>query len=56
MGGGSRPSDSMKVSDQPSEKKKGLGDWMNLMKPVNEEKDHWVCTTHNYLFLFTHYC
>ncbi|KAL8135700.1 hypothetical protein AgCh_010362 [Apium graveolens] len=42
MGGGSRPSDSQKVSDQPSEKKKGLGDWMNLMKPVNEEKDHWV--------------
>lgn len=42
MGGGSRPSDSLKVSDQPSEKKKGLGDWMNLMKPVNEEKDHWV--------------
>lgn len=42
MGGRSRPSDSFKVSDQPTEKKKGLGDWMNLMKPVNEEKDHWV--------------
>ncbi|KAI3797342.1 hypothetical protein L1987_32598 [Smallanthus sonchifolius] len=20
----------------------GLGDWMNIIKPVNEEKDHWV--------------
>lgn len=47
MGGGSRPSDSVKVSDQPSEKKKGLGDWMNLMKPVNEEKDHWVFIKQN---------
>lgn len=42
MGGRSRPADSVKVSDQPTEKKKGLGDWINLMKPVNEEKDHWV--------------
>ncbi|KAM7517290.1 hypothetical protein LguiA_006873 [Lonicera macranthoides] len=41
MGGRSRPSDS-KVTEQPTEKKKGLGDWMNLIKPVNEEKDHWV--------------
>ncbi|KAK7267832.1 hypothetical protein RIF29_20511 [Crotalaria pallida] len=23
-------------------KKKGLGDWMNSIKPANEEKDHWV--------------
>lgn len=42
MGGRTRPSDSLKMSDQPAEKKKGLGDWMNLMKPANEEKDHWV--------------
>lgn len=31
-----------KVSEQPSEKKKGFVDWVNLMKPSNEEKDHWV--------------
>lgn len=42
MGGRSRPPDSLKTTEQPSEKKKGFGDWMNLMKPGTEEKDHWV--------------
>lgn len=42
MGGSSRPSDSLKTNEQPTDKKKGLVDWMNLMKPANEEKDHWV--------------
>lgn len=34
--------DADKVSDQSAERKKGLVDWMNLIKPANEEKDHWV--------------
>ncbi|GAB4852560.1 Protein free1 [Ancistrocladus abbreviatus] len=42
MGGrSSRPADSLKVPERAAEKKKGLGDWMNLLKPANEEKDHW---------------
>lgn len=42
IGGRSKPSDSLKSTEQPAEKKKGLADWMNLMKPGSEEKDHWV--------------
>ncbi|CAH9067963.1 unnamed protein product [Cuscuta epithymum] len=42
IGGRSRPAESHKVAEQSGEKKKGLGDWLNVMKPVNEEKDHWV--------------
>ena len=34
--------DGMTVSEQVAEKKKGFPDWINLRKPVNEEKDHWV--------------
>ncbi|XP_077246646.1 RING/FYVE/PHD zinc finger superfamily protein [Tasmannia lanceolata] len=34
--------DAGKLSELSTEKKKGLGNWMNLMKPGNEEKDHWV--------------
>ncbi|PKU84118.1 protein FREE1 isoform X2 [Dendrobium catenatum] len=34
--------DGGKPSEQANEKKKGLADWMNKMKPGNEEKDHWV--------------
>lgn len=34
--------DSGKPSEQPSEKKKGFADWMIMMKPGNEEKEHWV--------------
>ncbi|KAI8549469.1 hypothetical protein RHMOL_Rhmol06G0026800 [Rhododendron molle] len=41
IGGRSKPSDSLKSTEQPAEKKKGLADWMNLMKPGSEEKDHW---------------
>ncbi|VFQ76913.1 unnamed protein product [Cuscuta campestris] len=41
MGGGSIPSESHKMAEQPAEKRKGLG-WLNAIKPVNEEKDHWV--------------
>lgn len=39
MGGRSKPADAIKVTDQSTEKKKGLGDWMNIIKPPNEEKD-----------------
>ncbi|EOA39941.1 hypothetical protein CARUB_v10008630mg [Capsella rubella] len=42
IGGSSRPPASTKLVEQSAEKKKGLGDWMNIIKPVNEEKDHWV--------------
>ncbi|KAJ0247755.1 Protein FREE1 [Hirschfeldia incana] len=43
IGGSSRPPVSAaKLVEQSAEKKKGLGDWMNKIKPVNEEKDHWV--------------
>lgn len=42
MGGRSRPAESFKASEQATEKKKGLVDWVNLIKPGNEEKDHWV--------------
>ncbi|GAB4848448.1 hypothetical protein Ancab_003150 [Ancistrocladus abbreviatus] len=39
--GDRKDSNSLKASDQPVEKKKGF-DWMYLIKPPNEEKDHWV--------------
>ena len=42
MGGRSRPADSFKANEQPMDKKKGFGEWMNIIKPGNEEKDHWV--------------
>ncbi|CAL5326507.1 unnamed protein product [Camellia sinensis] len=42
MAGRNKPSDTPKASEQLSDKKKGFADWMNLMKPSNEEKDHWV--------------
>ncbi|KAK9748548.1 hypothetical protein RND81_02G065900 [Saponaria officinalis] len=42
MGGRIRPSESSKALEPSSEKKKGLGDWIYKLKPVNEEKDHWV--------------
>ncbi|KAG9129854.1 hypothetical protein Leryth_006990 [Lithospermum erythrorhizon] len=40
--GAIKPSESAKETEQPSEKKKGLTDWVNFIKPGNEEKDHWV--------------
>lgn len=42
MGGRSRPAEVSKALEQPAEKKKGIADWINKLKPVNEEKDHWV--------------
>ncbi|KAL1569775.1 protein FREE1-like [Salvia divinorum] len=42
IGSSSTSSDVVKGTDQSSEKKKGFIDWTNLIKPMNEEKDHWV--------------
>lgn len=42
MGGRSQAPESLKTTEQPAEKKRGFADWMNLMKPGMEEKDHWV--------------
>ncbi|XP_057981801.1 protein FREE1-like isoform X2 [Malania oleifera] len=66
IGGRDEPSDSFKVSEQLSEKKKGFADWINLMKPSNEEKDHWVpdevvtkcmaCSTEFGAFVRKHHC
>eukprot|EP00262_Sarcandra_glabra_P013964 TRINITY_DN397_c0_g1_i2.p1 TRINITY_DN397_c0_g1~~TRINITY_DN397_c0_g1_i2.p1 ORF type:complete len:565 (-),score=79.84 TRINITY_DN397_c0_g1_i2:296-1990(-) len=53
-------------SEQATEKKKGFVDWMNLIKPGNEEKDHWVpdevvtkctaCATDFGAFVRKHHC
>ncbi|KAK6938983.1 FYVE zinc finger [Dillenia turbinata] len=63
MGGRIKPSESFKADEQPSEKKKGFGEWMNFMKPANEEKDHWVpdeavtkCTSCGTDFSAFHHC
>lgn len=66
MGEINKSSDSIKASDQLAEKKKGLVDWVNLVKPRNEEKDHWVpdeavtkcnaCGTDFGAFLRKHHC
>ncbi|KAJ4822352.1 Protein free1 [Turnera subulata] len=42
MGESIKPPVSSKINEHTTEKKKGLTDWMNLIKPGNEEKDHWV--------------
>lgn len=47
---GKATADRAMLSEQTSEKKKGLVDWLNLMKPGNEEKDHWVISN---AFLFS---
>ncbi|GER57002.1 lateral signaling target protein-like protein [Striga asiatica] len=62
----SRPSEYPKIAEQPQEKKKGFADFMNLIKPVNEEKDHWVpdeavtkctaCGTDFGAFVRRHHC
>ncbi|KAL9160582.1 hypothetical protein ABFS82_08G209700 [Erythranthe guttata] len=39
---GPSSSDLIKGTDQSLEKKKAFIDWKNLIKPINEEKDHWV--------------
>ncbi|XP_019177440.1 PREDICTED: protein FREE1-like [Ipomoea nil] len=43
MGETNRPSDLTRSgSEQLADRKKGFTDWMKIMKPQNEEKDHWV--------------
>lgn len=42
--------DAAKPAEQQNDKKKNFLDWKNLMKPMNEEKDHWVISS-LYLFL-----
>ncbi|XP_062018947.1 protein FREE1 isoform X2 [Rosa rugosa] len=66
MGGSSRPAESLKTNEQSAERKKGLTDWMNIIKPGNEEKDHWVpdeavskctaCGTDFGAFVRRHHC
>ncbi|KAK3134592.1 hypothetical protein QOZ80_6AG0551120 [Eleusine coracana subsp. coracana] len=34
--------DAAKPAEQQTERKKNFLDWRNLVKPMNEEKDHWV--------------
>ncbi|KAK1295698.1 hypothetical protein QJS10_CPB15g00402 [Acorus calamus] len=58
--------DAGKSSEQQTEKKKGFGDWINLVKPGIEEKDHWVpdeavtkctsCGTDFNAFVRKHHC
>ncbi|KAM0057604.1 putative chromatin regulator PHD family [Helianthus debilis subsp. tardiflorus] len=59
--------DGVTISEQqPAEKKKGFPDWINLMKPTNEEKDHWVpdeastkctaCSAYFGAFVRRHHC
>ncbi|CAH1436569.1 unnamed protein product [Lactuca virosa] len=43
------------ISEQPTEKKKVFPDWKNLIKPGNEEKDHWVPDEASTIYLFI-YC
>lgn len=66
MGGNRRPVEPVKTNEQTMERKKGFGDWMNLIKPANEEKDHWVpdeavskctaCGTDFGAFVRRHHC
>lgn len=61
-----KDSSSSKAPEQLGEKKKGLVDWMNLIKPPNEEKDYWVpdeavnkctsCGTNFNAFVRKHHC
>lgn len=48
-------SESPKVAEQPTEKKKGLTDWINIVKTVNEEKDHWVTSFILFCFYTPHF-
>ncbi|PPD71633.1 hypothetical protein GOBAR_DD31463 [Gossypium barbadense] len=66
MGWKSRPPESAKAAEQPAEKKRGFADWMNIIKPGAEEKDHWVpdeavskctaCATDFGAFVRKHHC
>ncbi|XP_068640576.1 protein FREE1-like [Aristolochia californica] len=59
-------SDGGRLPDPPGEKRKGFTDWMNLIKPGIEEKDHWVpdevvtkctgCGTDFGAFVRKHHC
>ncbi|KAI3699346.1 hypothetical protein L2E82_43598 [Cichorium intybus] len=58
--------DGVTISEQTAEKKKVFPDWKNLIKPGNEEKDHWVpdeastkctaCNTYFGAFVRRHHC
>lgn len=60
-----KDSNTSKASEQHVDKKKGF-DWINLIKPPNEEKDHWVpdeavnkctsCGTNFNAFVRKHHC
>ncbi|GAV56712.1 FYVE domain-containing protein/PTB domain-containing protein [Cephalotus follicularis] len=66
IGERTKPSDAIKTAENLTEKKKGFVDWVNLMKPGNEEKDHWVpdeavskctaCGTDFGAFVRKHHC
>ncbi|KAG6435322.1 hypothetical protein SASPL_100193 [Salvia splendens] len=66
MSGRTRPTEYPKIAEQPAEKKKGFADFINKIKPVNEEKDHWVpdeatskctsCGTDFGAFVRRHHC
>ncbi|XVE94529.1 hypothetical protein REPUB_Repub02eG0016600 [Reevesia pubescens] len=66
MGGRSRPPESLKTAEQTAEKKRVFADWMNLIKPGVEEKDHWIpdeavskctaCATDFGPFVRRHHC
>lgn len=47
MSGRTRPTEYAKIAEQAAEKKKGFADFINKIKPVNEEKDHWVNRLHS---------
>uniref|UniRef100_A0A7N1A2A5 FYVE-type domain-containing protein n=1 Tax=Kalanchoe fedtschenkoi TaxID=63787 RepID=A0A7N1A2A5_KALFE len=61
-----KSADMSKMSEQAMEKKKGLVDWMNLVRLKNEEKDYWVpdeavskcmaCGTDFGAFVRKHHC
>ncbi|KAE8656457.1 putative zinc finger protein [Hibiscus syriacus] len=66
MGWKSRPPEPLKTADLSAEKKRGFADWMNIIKPGVEEKDHWVpdeavskctaCATDFGAFVRKHHC
>ncbi|XWS24517.1 hypothetical protein CRYUN_Cryun28dG0109600 [Craigia yunnanensis] len=66
MGERSRPPEYLNTTEQPAERKRGFTDWMNLIKPGIEEKDHWVpdeavskctgCGTDFGAFVRRHHC
>ncbi|KAL8143212.1 hypothetical protein V2J09_016244 [Rumex salicifolius] len=64
--GDRKESDYARSSEQQMERKKGLADWMNFIKPPIEEKDHWIpdeavtkctsCGTNFNAFVRKHHC